>query len=227
VSIPIIAIDGPSGSGKGTIARRLAQTLGFHRLDSGALYRCVGLSALAQGLSLSDGLALERLISELRIDFKEDSEGNEIIEINGQDVTRTLRTEECGAAASSVAVLPAVRQALLAWQRAYVRAPGLVADGRDMGTVVFPEAVLKVFLTASAEARAQRRYKQLKDKGLDVKVADLSRDIAERDARDANRSLAPLKPAASAMILDSTQLDIGEVYSQVLEWALQSLPRTD
>lgn len=223
MAAPVIAIDGPSGSGKGTVSRRLAHALGFHWLDSGALYRCVGVQAHREGIDLHDDLALKALIESITINFIEDAQGNECIEINGLNLTRHLRTEEAGAYASTIAVSAVVRQALFDLQRAKALAPGLVADGRDMGTVVFPEAVLKVFLTASPEARAQRRYKQLKDKGLDVKVADLSREIAERDARDANRLVAPLKPADDAIFLDSTELSIGDVFSQVLCLAQQRL----
>jgi cytidylate kinase len=223
-TIPVIAIDGPSGSGKGTIARRLAKHLGFHWLDSGALYRCVGLEVAHQGVDPADLNRLSALIENIKIEFKEDAQGHECIQINGRDVSAEIRTEEAGAKASTVAAIPLVRDGLFMLQKNQVRAPGLVADGRDMGTVVFPQALLKVFLTASAEARAQRRYKQLKDKGLSVKVADLSKEIAERDERDANRAVAPLRPADDAMFLDSTNVSIEEVFSQVLEWTRQRLP---
>ena len=218
MTIPVIAIDGPSGSGKGTIARRVADALGYHLLDSGALYRLVALSARKSGVSLDDGEKLAHLAVELDVRFDSDEDGEERIWLGGEDVTGEIRTEEAGAGASAVALIPAVREALFERQRAFQQPPGLVADGRDMGTQVFPDAVLKIFLTASAEERARRRHKQLKDKGLDVSLAALSRDIEDRDKRDSERSVAPLRPAEDARILDSSGQSIAAVTKTVLDW---------
>jgi len=218
VTVPVIAIDGPSGSGKGTIARRVAGALGYHLLDSGALYRLVALSAQKSGVSLENGAKLAHLAFELDVRFDSDEDGEERIWLGDEDVTGEIRTEEAGAGASAVAQIPAVREALFERQRAFQQPPGLVADGRDMGTQVFPDAVLKVFLTASAEERARRRHKQLKDKGLDVSLAALSRDIEDRDKRDSERSVAPLRPAEDARILDSSGQSIEAVTKTVLDW---------
>ena len=218
MTVPVIAIDGPSGSGKGTIARRVAEALGYHLLDSGALYRLVALAARKSGISLENGAELAQLAVELDVRFDSDANGEERIWLGGEDVTGEIRTEEAGAGASAVAQIPAVREALFERQRAFQQAPGLVADGRDMGTQVFPDAVLKVFLTASAEERARRRHKQLKDKGLDVSLAALSRDIEDRDKRDSERSVAPLRPAEDARILDSSGQSIEAVTNTVLGW---------
>ncbi|ANO51462.1 (d)CMP kinase [Woeseia oceani] len=218
---PVITIDGPSGSGKGTVARRVAQTLGWHLLDSGALYRLVALASLRAGVDATDEPRLRELAVELPVVFAVRADGSEQIRLGDQDVTLDIRTEECGLRASAVAVLPAVREALLERQRSFQVPPGLVADGRDMGTVVFPAAALKVFLTASAAERANRRYKQLKEKGLGVSLAALSRDIEDRDRRDSERSVAPLRPAADARILDSSDLTINEVSDKILGWARQ------
>ena len=218
---PVIAIDGPVGSGKGTIARQVADALGWHLLDSGALYRLLALAAGKQGVPLDDAPALAAMAGELDIRFGSDAAGEEQIWLAGEDVTRMIRTEECGAGASAVAALPPVREALLGLQRDFRQAPGLVADGRDMGTQVFVDAGLKVFLTASAEERAKRRYKQLNDKGIDVSLAALSRDIEERDRRDQQRSVAPLRPAEDARILDSSGKSIEEVVGTVLNWAAE------
>jgi CMP/dCMP kinase len=215
--VPVVAIDGPSGSGKGTIARAVAERLGWHRLDSGALYRCVGLAALQKGIPLDDPVALARMTGRLDLRFTATGDA-ERVWLEGADVTDAIRTEECGQAASAVAAFPDVRRALLERQRAFAVRPGLVADGRDMGTIVFPDAVLKVFLTASVEERARRRYKQLKEKGIDVSLRDLSRGIAERDQRDATRAVAPLRPADEAKVLDSTDLSPHSVVQQVLDW---------
>jgi cytidylate kinase len=219
--VPVIAIDGPSGSGKGTIARNVAKALGWHLLDSGALYRLVALAAGQRGLSLDDVAALTALAAGLDVRFGIDEQGREQIWLEGQDVTSQVRTEECGAGASAVAALQPVRDALLGLQRAFRQSPGLVADGRDMGTHVFADAGLKVFLTASPEERAKRRHKQLNDKGIDVSLAALSRDIEERDRRDSERSVAPLRPAEGARILDSSKVPIEDVTATVLEWAAQ------
>lgn len=217
--IPTITIDGPSGSGKGSISRRLAARLDWHLLDSGALYRLVALSAVRNAVSLSDRPELSRIATELAARFDWDEEGNERILLEGEDVTLAIRAEKCGEMASQVAQVTEVRSALMELQHGYRAPPGLVADGRDMGTVVFPDAPLKIFLTASPEERAKRRHKQLKDKGIGVSLSALSRDIAERDARDASRSVAPLLPAADARILDSTDLTVDEVVAQISCWA--------
>ncbi len=214
----VIAIDGPSGSGKGTIARRVAEALGFSLLDSGALYRLVALDASNKGIALDDAPRLAQLARKLDVVFGTNPAGEETIVLSGKEVSAELRTEETGAGASAVAAISAVREALLQRQRAFCQLPGLVADGRDMGTQVFPDADLKVFLTASAEERAKRRHKQLKDKGMDVTLAALSRDIEERDRRDSERSVAPLRPAEDARILDSSGVSIDAVTRTVLEW---------
>lgn len=215
--VPILTIDGPSGAGKGTVARAIAARLGWRLLDSGALYRVAALAALRAGIPLDDEERVARLTEDLDVEFAE-IDGRERVLLDGEDVTTELRTEQCGEAASKVAALPAVRRALLARQRAFIAPPGLVADGRDMGTGVFPEAVLKVFLTATPEERARRRYKQLKDKGISVSLRDLSREIAQRDERDANRPVAPLIPAPDARIIDSTHMSPEEVTERILHW---------
>jgi cytidylate kinase len=218
--VPVLTIDGPSGSGKGTISRRVAEALGWHLLDSGALYRAVGFAAGMEGLDLSDTEAVTRCAQTTRIGFRDPKDGGETrVLVNGLDATDELRTETCGAAASAIAAIPAVRAALLDKQRSFRKAPGLVADGRDMGTVVFPDAEIKVFLTASAEERARRRYKQLKEKGLNVTLATLLREIQARDVRDAARTVAPLRPAADAVLIDSTGMPIEQVVAKVLELA--------
>ncbi|MFK8029484.1 MAG: (d)CMP kinase [Gammaproteobacteria bacterium] len=216
---PVLAIDGPSGAGKGTVSHMVASRLGWHLLDSGALYRVTAIAALQRGVGFDDAEALAQMVGDLSINFVATPGGQEQIELDGQDVASKIRTEHCGNLASKVAAVPAVREALVAAQRGFRKAPGLVADGRDMGTVIFPDAELKIFLTASAAERAQRRYKQLIDKGLDVSLAALLEDIAERDHRDANRKVAPLRPAADAMMLDTTSTSIDDVVSQVLELA--------
>lgn len=215
--VPVIAIDGPSGSGKGTVARRVAAGLGFHLLDSGALYRLTALAGQAKGVA--GEAALADIAAGLDIAFEVDGAGEERILLDGREVTREVRLETTGALASQVAAMPQVRLALLERQRAFARAPGLVADGRDMGTVVFPDARLKVFLTASPEERAKRRHNQLIDKGNAATLRALSRDIAERDARDSNRAVAPLRPAPDAIVVDSTGVPVDEVVGQVLRVA--------
>jgi cytidylate kinase len=210
--VPVIAIDGPTASGKGTVAQRVAAALGFHYLDSGALYRLVALKALRFGTAPDDAPALAAIAAGLRPSF------TDRIALDGEDVTDAIRQEEVGMMASKIAVHPALRAALLDLQRRCRQAPGLVADGRDMGTVVFPDAATKVFLTASVEARAQRRHKQLSEKGISANLAALLQDLRERDARDANRAAAPLKPAEDARRLDSSSLTIDEVVDRVVRW---------
>lgn len=210
--VPVIAIDGPAASGKGTVASRVAASLGYHLLDSGALYRLVALEALLSGVATSDAGRLAEIAADLDARFDGDR-----VELGGADVTLAIRDEPVSEAASRVAVHPEVRAALFERQRAYARAPGLVADGRDMGTVVFPEAVTKVFVTASAEARAARRVKQLMGKGISANMDSLLHEIRARDARDAQRAAAPLKPAADAAILDTTDLTIDAAVACVLE----------
>lgn len=213
----ILTIDGPSGAGKGSIAQLAAAKLGWHLLDSGALYRLTALSAVRQGVSFEDENALAELAENLGVRFEPSTFGEPVqVILAGEDVTRELRTETAGNNASKVAPLAKVRQALLQRQRDFAKMPGLVADGRDMGTVVFPQAKFKVFLSASAQARAERRYKQLKDKGEDVKIAPLLKEIEERDARDIGRKNAPLKAAEDALVIDSTNFSIQEVLDQVL-----------
>jgi 3-phosphoshikimate 1-carboxyvinyltransferase len=220
--VPVVAIDGPSASGKGTVARRLAQALGFHFLDSGVLYRLVALAALRSGVDQGDEPALARLARQFDCRF----EGEDVL-LSSEVVTDALRAEEVSALASRVAAVPAVREALLARQRAFRRPPGLVADGRDMGSVVFPDASLKVFLTASPEERAKRRHKQLMEKGIDATLASLLQDISQRDARDASRSVAPLVRCADARLLDTTALTVDQAVAQVLRWYGEVLARQD
>lgn len=222
--VPIITIDGPSGSGKGTIARIVATHLGWHLLDSGALYRLVALAGADRGLAADDEAGHAQIARRLDVAFGVGPDGEERIWLEGVEVSARIRTEEAGAGASRVAAMAGVRDGLLARQRAFARPPGLVADGRDMGTVIFPRAKLKIFLTASPEERARRRYKQLKDKGLSANLAALSLEIAERDRRDASRTIAPLRPADDAVIVDSTSMPIAAVVARVLELAAARFP---
>ncbi len=218
---PVLTIDGPSGSGKGTIARRVATGLGWHLLDSGALYRLLAVAAERSGVRLDDASALTVLARNMEVRFDSDERGEERIWLGRDVVTAAVRAEDTGAKASQVAALKPVRDALLGLQRRFRRRPGLVADGRDMGTRVFRDAGLKVFLTASPAERARRRYKQLKDKGIDVSLAALSQDIEDRDRRDSERSVAPLRPARDARILDSSGKSIDAVTQTVLDWAAE------
>lgn len=211
--IPVITIDGPTASGKGTVAHKVADRLGFHLLDSGALYRLTALSALRRGTALNDEHALAKVAEHLTIRFN----GGHVY-LGTEEVSHAIRAEEIGNTASRIAALPAVRQALFALQLGFRETPGLVADGRDMGTVIFPSAQLKVFLTASVEARAQRRYKQLIDKGFSANIDDLLEDLQSRDARDTQRAVAPLMPAEDAHLLDTSQMTADEAVEQVLAW---------
>jgi cytidylate kinase len=214
--VPVLTIDGPSGSGKGTVSRAAARALGWALLDSGALYRLVALAARKAGVSLEAGPGLAALAGRLDIKFGSDSTGEEVVWLDGQEVTGAIRTEQAGNDASKVAALGVVRAALLERQRRFAVPPGLVADGRDMGTVVFPQAEVKIFLTASAAERAARRHKQLKEKGVAATLAALSLEIAERDRRDTNRAISPLVPSADAVLLDTTGMSVDEVVERVL-----------
>jgi cytidylate kinase len=211
---PVITIDGPGGSGKGTIAMRLAEELGWHFLDSGALYRLVAVAAMDRGIDDGDGDAVAAVARGLDVQFGLTEEGMVIL-LDGNYITGRLRSEAVSAMASKVAAFPAVREALVQRQRAFRKAPGLVADGRDMGTVIFPDAKLKIFLTASAEARAERRYKQLKEKGENVNLSRLFREIKKRDERDSSRAISPLRPADDAHVIDSTEMTINEVLDEI------------
>lgn len=211
--VPVLTIDGPTASGKGTVAQLVAQQLGFHYLDSGALYRLIALSAMRLGTELDNEAGLVRLAQHLPVSFT----GEKVL-LEDDDVRHAIRAEEVGNNASKIAALPAVRQALVELQLGFRTAPGLVADGRDMGTVIFPDAPLKVFLTASVERRAERRYNQLIGKGFPANINDLSNDLRERDVRDMNRRFAPLKPAAGAHLLDTSETTVDQAVHQVLSW---------
>ena len=223
--VPVMTIDGPSGSGKGTVSRAAARALGWALLDSGALYRLVALAGRQAGHGLDDGPALARLAEAADIRFGSGGSGEEIVWLDGQEVTGAIRTEEAGNDASKVAALPVVRAALLERQRRFAVSPGLVADGRDMGTVVFPRAEVKIFLTASAAERALRRHKQLKEKGVAATLAALSLEIAERDLRDMNRAISPLVASADAVLLDTTGMPVDAVVERVLKVARARLSR--
>lgn len=210
-NVPILTIDGPSGSGKGTVSMRIAKQLGWHYLDSGAIYRVVGYLAAKHNIDSQHESALVELVDGLQLQFIDDK-----VLLNDEDLSPFIRTEQAGSAASTIAVLPKLRLALLQWQRDYARLPGLVADGRDMGTVVFPEAACKVFLSASAQQRAQRRAKQLMDKGFDVNIDTLTAEIQARDERDQNRSVSPMVPADDAVVIDSSHMSIEDVVQTVL-----------
>lgn len=220
MNVPVITIDGPVSSGKGTVAREVAVRLGWHLLDSGALYRVLGFHADKTGVSLDDERALVSLAENLPVRFIE-QDGDTRVVLDGEDVSNTIRTEQVGELASKVAVFQPVRDALLGRQQTFAQPPGLVADGRDMGTVVFTAAPLKIFLTASAEERARRRYNQLKEKGFGATLAALVEDIRSRDERDMNRDVAPLRPADDALVVDSTSLTVTEVVDRILDEARQ------
>ena len=221
MAVPVITIDGPSGSGKGAVAGAVAERLGFGLLDSGALYRVLGIAAWRAGTDLEDHQAVAELARSLKISFGRNGPGS--VELNGEDISHDIRTDRGSEMASRVGAIPAAREALFQRQLAFRKPPGLVADGRDMGTVVFPDAELKIYLTASVEERAQRRYKQLIDKGIDAILPDLLRDLKERDARDSERAVSPLKPAEDAVVLDTTHLTLDAVIDEVMALADERL----
>ncbi|ODC03638.1 cytidylate kinase [Terasakiispira papahanaumokuakeensis] len=216
-SIPVLTLDGPGGAGKGTVSMRLARQLGWHLLDSGALYRLVALAAIRHKVDLADEAHLAETAAALAVEFIATDEDLVQVMLEGEDVSQAIRTEAVGGAASQIAAFPQVRQALLERQRVFAQSPGLVCDGRDMGTVVFPSATLKIYLTASAEERALRRFRQLQEKGMDANISSLEQEIRDRDERDMNRAAAPLKAASDAIVLDSTDLDIDAVVNKIHE----------
>ena len=222
-TIPLITIDGPSGAGKGTVAKIVAEQLGWNFLDSGAIYRVLAVAILHHNISIEEEEGIIPLASHLDVEFKIVEAGEPRVLLEGEDVTDNIRQEEVGNIASKVAAFPRVREALLRRQRAFKEAPGLLADGRDMGTVVFPDAPVKIFLTASAEERAQRRMNQLQQKGIDVNIGRLLADIRQRDERDQQRTVAPLIPAEGALIIDSTDLTVGQVVDKILTFANEKL----
>ena len=222
---PVLAVDGPGGSGKGTVSRRVAERLGWHLLDSGALYRLVALAASREDVGEADEEGLARIARDLDVRFESDDRGEERVLLGGEDVSDAIRSEDCGNAASRVAAVGAVREALKQRQRDFRRPPGLVADGRDMGSVIFPDAEAKVFLTASARERARRRHKQLLGKGIDANLERLYSEIVERDRRDSEREIAPLKPAPDARIIDTTGTDVPGVVEAVLSFLEERLAR--
>ena len=223
-TVPVVAIDGPGGAGKGEISCAVARKLGWHLLDSGALYRTVALTAVTKSVDLTDAQTLADLARNLVMRFDTAGDGGRVF-LRGRDVAEDIRSEESGLVASVIASIPAVREALITTQRSFRQAPGLVADGRDMGSVVFPDAGLKIFLTASIAERARRRYKQLKDKGIDVSLPGLSTDMEERDRRDSERSTAPLQASTDARVLDTTRLSIPDVVQRVLRWVAEIYPQ--
>lgn len=223
--VPIITVDGPSGTGKGTLCSFLSDWLDWHFLDSGALYRVLALAAINRQIDFKDKQSLQQLAIDLDVQFEVQGAGQlSHVVLDGKNVTDEIRTEDCGKSASIIAAIPEIRQALLSRQHAFHQAPGLIADGRDMGTVVFPHADLKLYLTASAEERAKRRHKQLLEKGISANLRDLSADIAERDARDSQRSVSPLKPAEDAIVIDTSQASINEVVGNIREKVIKTFP---
>ncbi len=211
MAVPVVAIDGPSGSGKGTISLAVARQLDWHYLDSGAIYRVLGYLAEKNQIEVADEAGLIDLAQNIELEFKDG-----VVWLHGEEIGDEIRTEEAGKRASVIAAVPRVREKLLVWQRSRAQAPGLVADGRDMGTAVFANAICKIFLTASAQARAERRFNQLRVNGFDVSITRLFKEICERDARDAGRAVSPLRPAEDAILLDTTNLDIEEVVAEVM-----------